>query len=72
MTQKEIIINLTGMRDDDINRMRPCDIDRGKEIWEYNVPGKNRVIFIGPKCQRELGPLLDAATDQEKSLFNGG
>jgi len=53
-------------RPQDIFNMRPCDIDRSKEVWKY-VPathktaklGKIRELPIGPKAQQVLKPYLD-------------
>jgi integrase len=52
---------LTGCRPDEICMLRPCDLDRSKEVWEYkpathktDYRGRKRVIFVGPKGQRIL------------------
>lgn len=58
---------LCGCRPEDVCRMRPCDIDRTGDVWLYRPPihkmmhkGRQRVIFIGPKCQAVLMPYLFA------------
>jgi integrase len=56
---------LTGCRPDEVCQMRPCDIDRTTDVWEYRPPrfktqhiGGDRVIFIGPRAQGVLRPFL--------------
>ncbi|QDT65632.1 tyrosine-type recombinase/integrase [Calycomorphotria hydatis] len=52
---------LTGCRPGEIVAVRPCDISRDSDIWEY-IPeshktehhDRSRVIFIGPKAQAIL------------------
>jgi integrase len=55
------IQRLTGCRPCELCAIRPIDIDRTVEIWEYRPThhktehfGKSRVIFIGPKSQAIL------------------
>jgi integrase len=56
---------LTGMRPAELSMMRPCDIDRSKEIWHY-TPGHHktsyrqieRIVSIGPRGQEILRPFL--------------
>ncbi|MBA4106062.1 MAG: site-specific integrase [Pirellula sp.] len=68
------IQRLTGMRPAEVCMMRPCDVDRGEEVWRY-IPrthkteghGKTRVIFIGPGAQKILEPYLDR--DAESHCF---
>jgi len=62
---------LTGMRSDELCRMRPCDVDRGGDVWLYRVVehktahrGKRRVVLIGPWGQWVLGNLPDCADDE--------
>ncbi len=57
---------LTGARPGEVCRMRPRDIDRTGDVWEYNDHdhktvhhGKNRTVYIGPKSQEILRPYLD-------------
>ncbi len=52
---------LTGCRPAEVCMMRPCDIDRSGEVWEYRPQfhktahhGHQRVIFIGPQAQAIL------------------
>jgi integrase len=56
---------LTGARAGEITRMRPCDIDRGGDVWVYRPPrhktahhGFERKVFIGPRAQQVLAPFL--------------
>jgi hypothetical protein len=56
---------LLGCRPGKVCMMRPCDIDRTAEVWEYRPAshktehhGRQRVIFIGPKAQEILLPYL--------------
>jgi len=55
----------TGMRPAEVTIMRPCDIERSKEIWRYRPfthktehHGKERLIFLGPRAQSVLIPFL--------------
>jgi len=56
---------LTGCRPGEVCMLRPCDVNRSREVWRY-VPerhktehhGKQRVIMIGPKAQAVLMPYL--------------
>lgn len=52
---------LTGCRPSEVCLLRPCDIDRSREIWSYRPAShknqhhdKDRVIFIGPQAQQIL------------------
>jgi integrase len=56
---------LTGARPAEICDLRPCDVNRSADVWEYVVAshktqhfGRDRVIFIGPKGQQLLLPYL--------------
>ncbi|EMI42471.1 tyrosine-type recombinase/integrase [Rhodopirellula sp. SWK7] len=56
---------LTGSRPGEVCRMRPKDINRDGEVWEYHDPdhktehhGRNRTVFIGPEAQAVLRPYL--------------
>ena len=61
---------LTGCRPEEACLLRPCDVNRTSEVWEY-VPeshktehhGKRRLIFIGPKCQAHLALWLQRPPD---------
>jgi len=70
MNDSETLLKLTGMRRDDLVKMRPCDIDKNKSHWEYQVPETNRVVMLGSASQAILGPLLELVEDAEKPLFN--
>ncbi len=57
---------LTGARPDEVCQMRPCDIDRSGEVWEFAPAshktqhhGKQRLIMIGPEAQKILGRYLN-------------
>jgi integrase len=61
---------LTGSRPEEVCLLRPNDVDRSKEVWEYRPAshktqhrGRERVIFIGPKGQSILRPYLLRAAD---------
>jgi integrase len=65
---------LTGMRPAEVCGMRPADIDRTGEVWEYRPRshktahhGHKRVIFIGPQAQTVL--LRYLARDPEAHCF---
>jgi integrase len=56
---------LTGMRPDEVCRLRPCEIDRSDDVWTYTPShhktahhGRDRVIHFGPKGQAILRPYL--------------
>lgn len=57
---------LTGCRPGEVCAMRPVDVNRDGDVWEY-VPeshktehhGRRRIIFIGPKAQAILLRYLD-------------
>jgi integrase len=56
---------LTGARPGELCRMRSCDVDTTPAVWVYRPEshktahhGHRREIFIGPKAQRVLRPLL--------------
>ncbi len=72
---------LTGARSAEVRTMRPADIDRSGDVWLYRpARHKNdwrldasgqpqeRVIPLGPECQRLLTPLLER-TQPEEYLF---
>jgi integrase len=56
---------LTGARPGEVCIMRPCEVDRSGEVWEYRPSrhktehhGQERLILIGPKAQAVLAPYL--------------
>jgi integrase len=56
---------LTGMRPGEVCIVRPCDVDRSGEVWQYRPHehktehhGRERVVFLGPKAQAILLPYL--------------
>lgn len=61
---------LTGMRPNELCMLRPADVERSDEIWEYR-PGhhktehydKDRVVYLGPQAQSILRPFLLRAAD---------
>lgn len=61
---------LTGMRPGEVCALRPGDIDRSGDVWEFRYAEhktdhheRERVIFIGPEAQRTLAPYLLRAAD---------
>lgn len=62
----------TGARPGEVCAMRPCDIDRSKDVWVYRPEshktahhGHVRAIAIGPKAQEALRRHLEAAAADE-------
>lgn len=56
---------LSGMRPGEVCRLRPCDIDRSGDVWEFTVQGhktvhhgKVRTVYMGPEAQAILMPFL--------------
>lgn len=56
----------TGARPGEVCSMRPCDIDRDADVWEYRPSshktqhhGHERVVYIGPRGQRVLAEWID-------------
>jgi integrase len=56
---------LTGMRPDEVCRLRPCEVDRSAEVWTFKPEhhktahrGRQRTVFIGPKGQDILRSYL--------------
>lgn len=61
---------LTGMRPMEVCAVRPGDIDRSGDVWEYVVGGhktehhgRERTVYIGPDAQAILTPYLLRAGD---------
>jgi integrase len=62
---------LTGCRPGEVCQLRPMDLDRSGEVWQYRPAShktehhnRERVIFVGPQAQAVILPYLlrDAAT----------
>jgi integrase len=62
---------LTGMRPAEVCSLRPCDLDRSRDVWLYRPDshktehhGRERVVYFGPKAQCVLLRYLarDAST----------
>lgn len=56
---------LTGCRPHEVCMVRPCDLDRARDVWVYRPEshknehhGKERIIHVGPKAQAVLMPYL--------------
>jgi integrase len=56
---------LTGARPGEVCQLRPCDLDRTKDIWSFRPAShktqhheRTRVVFFGPKAQAILAPYL--------------
>lgn len=66
---------LTGCRPGEVCMLRMCDLKMAGEVWEY-IPeshktehhGKQRIVFIGPRCQDVLRPFL--RTETHKPIFS--
>jgi integrase len=55
------LARLTGARTGELCNLRPCDINRGGEVWLATLTahhGKTRVILIGPQAQTILANYL--------------
>jgi integrase len=72
MVQLQLV---TGMRPGELITMRPRDIDRTTQPWQYRPPqhktlhhGHERVIFLGRKAQAIITPYLLRPDD--KTLFS--
>lgn len=60
----------TGCRPAEVCALRPCDVQRDGEVWQYRPSrhktshyGKSRTVYIGPKAQAILRPYLLRAAD---------
>ncbi len=58
---------LTGCRPGEVCQLRPMDLDRSGEVWQYRPAshktehhGRERVIFIGPRPRRSSCPICSA------------
>lgn len=61
---------LTGCRPGEVCQLRPMDVDRSQEVWQYRPASHKtqhhdmeRIIFIGPKAQEVLRPYLSRPAD---------
>ena len=66
---------ITGMRSGEVIGMRGCDIDTASKVWVYTPAshktehhGHERPIYLGPKAQEIVRPLLKA--DVKAHLFD--
>lgn len=66
------IQRLTGARPSEVCRMRPCDFDCGRDVWEYRPfrhktdyldDGIEKIIPIGPRAQAILKPYFARPAD---------
>ncbi|MBN2562330.1 MAG: tyrosine-type recombinase/integrase [Phycisphaerae bacterium] len=65
----------TGMRPCEVIIMRGCDLDMSGKVWAYEPDshktehhGRHRVIYLGPRAQKVLGPALKS--DVNAYLFS--
>jgi integrase len=56
---------LTGCRPGEVCTLRPCDLDRSGEVWQYRPGhhktqhhGRERIVYVGPQAQDVLRPYL--------------
>jgi integrase len=56
---------LTSMRPGEVCGLRPCDVDRSSDVWEYRPSshktehhGRSRTIYLGPQAAAILAPYL--------------
>jgi integrase len=68
-------LRLTGARPTEALTLRPCDLNRGGEIWTYQPDahkgswrGKPRVVYVGSEAQAVLAPWL-LGTSPESYVF---
>lgn len=66
---------LTGARPGEVCKLRPCDIYRAGDVWEYRVEGhkmehhdRSRTIYLGPESQAVISPYL--LRDSETPCFS--
>ena len=57
---------LAGMRPGEVCQLRPCDVSRDADVWEFTPKshktqhhGRRRVIFFGPRAQAILSAWID-------------
>ena len=56
---------LTGCRPGEVCTIRPCDVERSGEVWQYRPEshktehhGRERIVYVGPQAQEVLLPYL--------------
>ena len=66
---------VAGMRPSEVCAIKPCDIDRVSDVWEYAVAGNKmehrdriRTVYIGPEGQSILSKYL--LRDEQKNCFS--
>jgi integrase len=64
------LLQFSGMRPGELVIMRPCDVDRSSDVWEYRPHShktqnrdKERVVYLGPQSQQVLRPYLLRAAE---------
>lgn len=62
---------LTGARPGEVCKLRPGNIDRTGDVWEYHVDGhkmehhgRDRIVYIGPEAKAILAPYLLREADK--------
>ncbi|MCA9141123.1 MAG: site-specific integrase [Planctomycetales bacterium] len=62
---------LTGMRPAEVCSIRPGDVDRTRDVWEFRPEGhktehhgRDRIVYIGPEAQAVLAPYLLRGEDK--------
>lgn len=68
---------LTGMRPGEVCAMAPAEVDRGADVWRYEVGkanknrhrGKAQVYYFGPRAVEILRPYLEACSDPKARIF---
>jgi hypothetical protein len=71
------VMRWTAARPSEILHMRPCELDRSRDIW-FLAPamhktlhkGKARAICIGPQAQTALAPWLAKCPGQDAYIFS--
>ena len=61
---------LTGMRPSEVCNLRPSDVNREDDVWEYSPAshktdhhGRKRIVCMGPEAQALLAPYLERDAD---------
>lgn len=68
----------SGMRSSEMLGLRACDLDMSRPIWRYSPDshkgtwkGKERVVYMGPECQKVLKPYLErVGENKQRYLFS--